>query len=175
MSLHDIDKVKHFTDKELDKFLVFCLLDRAMPYTRVCEIFDELDSYDMTIRDSIKNKTLNEIREILKKNGHRFPNQTSTYIKEFGNSTIDLRNISRDELISKVRGIGLKLASMFLRNTRGDKVAVIDRHIRNWLKEQGIEEQSYKKLEIEFLKKCEELNKNPYELDIEIWQLRRRK
>lgn len=63
---------------------------------------------------------------------------------------------------------------MFLRNTRGETYAVVDVHIRRWLAERGYNPKApYQELEDAFLKEAAKLNKDPRDLDLEIWQERR--
>lgn len=75
-------------------------------------------------------------------------------------------------MVDRCHGIGMKLASMFLRNTRGDDYAVIDVHIRRYLEERGITG-NYLHLENEFRKIAESQGKSVTELDLEIWNERR--
>jgi len=78
--------------------------------------------------------------------------------------------------LTQIKGIGLKLASMFVRNTRGEKIAVLDVHIRNWLKQKygpGLPNSYYEQEKL-FLQASKELGKDPIELDLEIWERERR-
>jgi len=163
----------NWSDKDLERLMVFCLLDRAMPYEKVCKVFDYLDNMGLTTKENLRDIEERELADALKMSGHRFPNQTAKHLKGFSESEVSLRTGSRDELIQHIPGLGMKLASMFLRNTRGEPYAVLDVHVKRWLKEQGFKGGSYKKLEQDFLSKCRELGKTPYQLDMEIWQQRR--
>lgn len=64
----------------------------------------------------------------------------------------------------------MKLASMFLRNTRGIKYAVLDVHTKRWLQKRGYGNLSYEKLEQAFLNEARKMRKDPIKLDLEIWQ-----
>jgi thermostable 8-oxoguanine DNA glycosylase len=179
MSLHPIDRQKkNWTDEELEKMFIFCLLDRAMPYEKVCKAFNHLDQCGLTTRNGLKRISYpykdeahiaNKLREV----GYRFPNQTAKFLMLFVSNPIDLRNASRDEIAENVKGIEYKLASMFLRNTRGEEYAVLDVHVKRWLKEKGILFKKYKDQERAFLSLARAMGKTPYELDMEIWQERR--
>jgi N-glycosylase/DNA lyase len=174
MSLHPIDRQKpKWTNEDLERMMIFCMLDRAQPYEKVCKIFDTLNKADMTTRLGLWNHTSTEIVSTLKTAGHRFPNQTTKFLKGFSESDIDLRTATRDELVRTLSGIGYKLASMFLRNTRGEEYAVLDIHVKRWLKEKGIPFKKYKDQERAFLSFARAMGKTPYELDMEIWQERR--
>jgi N-glycosylase/DNA lyase len=159
---------------DLDRMMVFCILDRAQPYEKVCKAFDTLSKANMTTRLGLLNHSYAEITAALKISGHRFPNQTAKFLKGFGESNIDLRIATRDELIQNLSGIGYKLASMFLRNTRGEEYAVLDVHVKRWLEERGFDPKAqYKDLEKVFCYLAKGMGKTPYELDMEIWQERR--
>lgn len=175
MSLHPIDKNGNYTEEQLDKFLVFCLLDRAMPYEQVCKIFQWLDYIGLTTRTGIKASGYGpkELANALSCEGtkHRFPNQTAKFIYAFSLSNVDLRNASREELMEKLPGLGYKLASMFLRNTRKEDYAVIDTHIKRWMEQRGFNPNApYKDLEKAFLYIARGMGKTAYQLDMEIWQ-----
>ncbi len=183
MTLHPIDTVKkEWSDDDLDRMLTFCLLDRASPYPTVCRCFNLLDDCGMTTRAYVKKqyypyKEEAYIENRLRLGGYRFPNQAAKYIIEFSNNPINLRTCTREELVESVKGIGYKLASMFLRNTRGIQYAVIDVHIKNWLTEHGhnIKKLTYKQMEDIFLAEAKLRGKTPYDFDMEIWEERRRK
>ena len=149
--------MKRYSDEDLERMMVFCLLDRAMSYEKVCAAFDYLDNVGLTIRESMKKFSFDKIEAHLKKAGMRFPRQTAGFLISFGWNTIDLRNSSREQLVEGIDGIGYKLASMFLRNTRGTNFAIIDVHIKRWLKENGILGKNYKKSEDNFIRKAKEL------------------
>ncbi|MFH0835233.1 MAG: N-glycosylase/DNA lyase [Candidatus Micrarchaeota archaeon] len=87
-----------------------------------------------------------QIRALLKRCGHRFPNARAKYIceaKRHRDALRDLRRLPNDAerrewLVRNVRGLGYKEASHFLRNVGFLDAAIIDRHILNVLAEYGI-------------------------------------
>jgi len=169
--LHPIETAR-WNKENLERFLVFCMLDRAMPYEKVCRAFDALNRKDLTLRKNLKKVSLDEIVETLRKEGFRFPNQTAKFLKAFGDNPIDLSTATREEL-TKIPGIGMKLASMFLRNTRGSEFAVIDVHVRNFLREHNALGKDYLESERNFKEIARKLGKTIHELDFEIWEKRR--
>jgi thermostable 8-oxoguanine DNA glycosylase len=178
--LHAIDKPTGIYDvKELDEFMVFCIIDTAVHYEMVCKTFDALRKSKMTKRRDIMKWREDMIEYTLKKSGYRFPKQHAGRIKAFGYSGIDLRTATREELVRDIKGVGMKLASMFLRNTRGHKYAVIDVHTDRWLEkelkayDQWKPKMSYEEKEKAFINFAKILDKTPMELDLEIWQKNR--
>lgn len=171
--MHPIELSKKWSKQNLDKLLVFCLLDRAMPYENVCKTFEILDKKGLTLRENIRKAPLSEIVKVLKEAPFRFPNQTGRFIKAFGESEIDLSKVTREELVSKIPGIGMKLASMFLRNTRGEDYAVIDVHLKRYLKEQGKLRKNYLENEKILKEIARKRGMSVAELDFLIWEGRR--
>jgi len=144
-----------------------------MPYDHVCATFEALDKAGLTFRENIKGTPLSEIVKVLSNSPFRFPNQTGKFIKLFGDNPIDLSTATREELVAKIPGIGMKLSSMFLRNTRGEKYAVIDVHLKNYLAERDLLTNDYLKDELSLKKIAKEMGLTIAELDFAIWEKRR--
>lgn len=156
--------------------MIFCILDRATSYIQVCKSFNALRENNLITRRGLEEAKESAIAYILKESGYRFPNQSAKFLKELSTNPINLKTATREELEKSIKGVGLKLASMFVRNTRGTKVAVLDTHIRSWLKERyGELPKNYYEQEKLFLRASLELKKDPGQLDIDIWEERRRK
>ena len=175
--LHPIDRIDPIrNDGELEGLMVFCLLDRANLYETVCRCYNILEAYGLVTRRGIRLSTIEQIEMCLRSGGHRFPRQTAASIKAFGDNQIDLRVASRQELVDGIQGIGWKLASMFVRNTRGSEVAVIDVHIKNFLRRCGheIDSMTYAQMEDLFMSMADSLGVSVIDLDLEIWNASRR-
>lgn len=172
--LHPIDKYGGYTPEETERFMIFLLLDRATNYEYVCRGYDALDSRGLTTRNTLKSVSEKYIGSILKSAGYRFHSTSAKFIKQWSNNPINLTTATREELVNNINGIGYKLASMFLRNTRRINYAVLDIHTKRWLQEQGIRSSNYIELEEAFIKKSQELGMDIYKLDMSIWEERRR-
>jgi N-glycosylase/DNA lyase len=104
-----------------------------------------------------------ELAKGLRKHGHRFPNTRANYIYEARKCEGDLCKLvgtgkeRREKLVSDVKGLGMKEASHFLRNIGFKDVAIIDFHILDLLKEEGL---------IDFDRRTQTLTKKKY-LEIE--------
>jgi thermostable 8-oxoguanine DNA glycosylase len=173
--------------------MVFCILDTAVPYESVCKAFDVLKRNNLTTRKQLLEAQKYEINKMLSSVGYRWANQKARYLKAFAENDIDLKTATRDEIVKKVKGVGYKLASMFLRNTRGEDHAVLDVHILRWIKEQIktkclhneslypsksydlsnvdviLKGLTYKEIEDLFRDMAKERGKTMTQLDIEIW------
>ena len=92
------------------------------------------------------NYNYNQILYLLKKYGHRFAAQRATRILKLRENRNLLYKIAqmtdyfkaREVLIKNIDGYGLKEASHFLRNIGFLEVAIIDRHIFKYLKNNGL-------------------------------------
>lgn len=144
-----------------------------MPYENVCRTFETLDKAGLTLRKNIRKASLEDIASILSSCPFRFPLQTGRYIKLFGDNPIDLASATRKELVTKIPGIGMKLASMFLRNTRGKDYAVIDIHLKRFLKEKGKLRNSYLENEKILKEIAKKKGMSVAELDFLVWEERR--
>jgi thermostable 8-oxoguanine DNA glycosylase len=65
---------------------------------------------------------------------------------------------------------------MFLRNTRGEKMAVIDVHIKTFLRSLGhdIDKMDYFQMEYAFFATAESMGVDPTDLDLAVWDAYRR-
>lgn len=153
----------------------FCLLDRASSYAQVCKVFDILENKGLTTRKGLKQIKEKDLSKILKEVGHRFPKQSAKFLKAFSKNSIDLRKSSRKELC-EMEGIGMKLASMYLRTTqRKTDLAVLDIHIKRWLKERNLLGKTYKESEENFKKEAEKRGLTTSQFDLILWEKMRRK
>ncbi len=128
-----------------------------------------------------------ELAKELKKYGHRFPNTRANYIYEARKCETGLCDLigtgkeRREKLVKDIKGLGMKEASHFLRNIGFTDVAIIDFHIIDLLKREGLinfnrdTETLTKKKYLEIEKILEELGKKVgldlAELDLYLWYI----
>jgi len=166
-----------FYNYEVEALFIFCQLDRAMPYEKVCRAFNKLKENNLTNFTNLFNTPKDDVKKQLRIAGYRFPNQAVDYLYyNINNYTYnDLENMTRDEIVNNCKGFGYKLASMFYNRIHPDdqKYAIIDIHVDRYLKQHGCKEKSYKKKE-EFLRKLAKAQGKSLEvLDWEIWNTNR--
>jgi len=178
--LHWIDRPNgKYSKQAMESFMVFCILDTSISYEKCCQAFDALKKNGLINRRTLKQVNQRDIYIILKSTGYRWSNQKAKYLKEFSKNPINLLEASREDIVKNIKGVGMKLASMFLRNTRGYKYAVIDVHTDRWIEtelrafDQWRPNMSYEEKEKAFINFAEILGKTPMELDLEIWQKNR--
>ncbi|WP_290598051.1 MULTISPECIES: N-glycosylase/DNA lyase [unclassified Archaeoglobus] len=135
----------------------------------------------LKFQKKLENPSVN-ILSALREAGVRFYNRKKVYIKEaFSNFDKIIRALeleskaARRELL-KVKGLGMKEASHFLRNIGRQDIAIVDRHILRWLAEKEyiekittMTERKYVKIEKTLSEIAEELDCSLAELDLRIW------
>jgi len=134
---------------------------------------------------------LNEDRlaERLRKLGYRFPRIRASYIVEaqrlhgaLGETLAGFENAeeAREWLVENVKGLGYKEASHFLRNVGFKNVAIVDRHILNFLEDKklikevpkSLNRTRYIKLEKLLSAIASKLDLTLGELDLYIWYMK---
>lgn len=132
--------------------LCFCLLTANFSAEKCINIQKEMGRDFRVLSED-------ELASALKKHGHRFPNTRASYIAEAQSCELDLGNLigsgkeRREKLVQSFKGLGMKEASHFLRNIGFKDVAIVDFHIIDLLKKEGL---------IEFDRKSQTLTKKKY-------------
>ncbi len=163
--------------------LAFCVMTPQSRARAALRAVEELKS-----RGLLLGGGLEEVAEVLRRNGIRFHNQKAKYVvknRELVRGDMprliellgeDVHRV-REVLVEEVWGFGLKEASHFMRNIGYSGLAVLDRHILRWMKAlDAIEEvpgtltrRRYLELERRFIRLSEELGLAPEALDLLLW------
>ena len=165
---------------ELFKELCFCILTANFNAERGIKIQNELGN------NFLEDKEI-ELALRLKKAGHRFPNTRAKYIVEARQHKDILKDVIkkagneyelRDYLVNKVKGIGYKECSHFLRNIGFDNCAIIDFHIVDILRAHKLIEpvktmskKVYLRIESVLSSLARKLGLTLAELDLYLWYL----
>ena len=162
--------------------LCFCLLTANFNAERSIKIQNE-------IGDGFLKLPPEKLAQRLKELGHRFPNARAKFIFEARKHAPGLKEKigsfandaeARQWLAENVKGLGMKEASHFLRNTGRKNVAIIDFHIVDLLARHGLIEKpktksipAKKYVEIENVLEgvCEKTGLSQGELDLYLWYL----
>jgi len=174
-------------DADLFSELCFCLLTANSSAITGLRIQASLTARGLMRMD------YREIEEVIAHHGHRFPAQRAARIvearerwervkpillsEEDSSRLRDLLSDPRSEF--KIRGLGYKEASHFLRNTGRRDVAIVDRHIYRFLVENKLYPQvktitprRYRDMERTLEGICRELKTSQAELDLYIFFLK---
>lgn len=123
-----------------------------------------------------------DIRKMM--NGIRFANKKAKYIAEAKEKIGEIEkrlNLNpfelREWLVKNIKGMGMKVASHYLRNIGIFGLAILDVHVQKFMKKEGLfvgkvgklSKKQYLKNEKQYLKLAKKLKIPPEELDIAIW------
>ena len=153
--------------------LAFCLLTAGTSAELGLKTIDHLEGALFTGSEAEIQKKLKEI--------YRFHTVRAKYIyvarEKFKEVTLDSPN-RREILIDKIKGLGMKEASHFLRNIGFNDYAIIDFHIIDFLVKNGVIEKpktitkkKYIEIENVLRKIADSLNISLGELDLYLWYL----
>lgn len=160
--------------------LCFCLMTANFSADRCIKIQKEMGRGFSILSEE-------ELRSVLKNAGHRFWPQRAEYIVKARACETGLCSLvgtgkeRREKLVQMIKGLGMKEASHFLRNIGFKDVAIVDFHIIDLLKREGLTDFDRKKggltrgkyLEIERVLEdlARKLGMNLAELDLYLWYL----
>lgn len=122
--------------------LVYCLLTAYSSAERGQLCVDALEDRGVMFDGSV-----DVVAETLRRMGHRFSDRRAEYIVEARSLAPKLKSIvegfqtsreAREWLVKKVKGIGWKESSHFLRNVGYLDIAILDRHILSNMREHHI-------------------------------------
>lgn len=153
------------TAKKLDNFLfVPCQLGAMTAFEWIIHL-NQIQITDRALYHMVKLHRLGQYRRVVR---------AFTDIVKLKDK---LSTVTVDEL-EQVYGIGRKTASFFVVHSQANaRHAVLDTHILHWLRDNGHDapmvtpsRRKYVELEQVFLDYCEQAQKTPAELDLEIWK-----
>ncbi len=153
--------------------LVFCILTAGTSADLGLRTINHLGNTIFTGNEKQIQKKLKEV--------YRFHTVRAKYIydarSKFRNINIKSPNI-REVLVDKIKGLGMKEASHFLRNVGFKNYAIIDFHIVDFLvknrmieKPKAITPKKYLEIEKILSKLAKKTNTNLGELDLYLWYL----
>ncbi len=177
--LKDFASFKTKSEDEWFSELCFCILAANSKQKTSAEIQAQLS------HQGFKTLSQETLANLIKINKHRFHNVKSKYIveaRQFSNVKSILADKTetdaRDWLVENIKGIGMKEASHFLRNTGSQNLAIIDRHIMDILHEhkiitkpKSLKAETYKQIEKSCAEIASKLRVSLAKLDLMLWYL----
>ena len=189
-------RVRQMVEDRMDEFRRVHLMDSQKWYEEL--VYCLLTAYssalmgqrcvDALLDGSLLGGSLEDVREGLVEEGHRFANRRAEYIYDTRELAHRIKSViqgfddpmdARQWLVKNVKGLGWKEASHYLRNVGYLGLAIIDRHILSNMVEHGLitEEESRKGLtkrryhayEGVLEKVARRLGMAPGELDLYLW------
>lgn len=178
--LAEFESFKTKSDDEWFSELCFCILTANAKQKTGAAIQSQINA------EGFKTLSQETLANLIKLNKHRFHNNKAKYIvgaREFSNIKTIIKDMTelqaRDFLVNNVKGLGMKEASHFLRNTGGQNLAILDRHILSLLAEHDIIKrpkslsvQAYKEIESKFAELASTLRMPLSKLDLFLWYMK---
>lgn len=134
-----------------------------------------------------------DVRDAIIRNKHRFHNNKARFIVE-ARRHLNIKDLikktadkgtegqleAREWLVKNIKGLGYKEASHFLRNIGYLELSILDRHILNLMKDDGIikerpkslTKKTYLEIEHKFRKLANKLGMSCAELDLYMWYMK---
>ena len=164
--------------EDLFSELCFCILAANYTSHGASRIQQEIENGFLTLGEL-------ELAAKLRELGYRFPNVRAKYICEARGYAPYIKELQsyfihpfekREWLADKIKGIGYKEASHFLRNTGNNELAIIDFHVIDLLEKHGLAEKPksmnrkrYLEIEETLGRIAKETNTSQGELDLYLW------
>lgn len=178
--LAEFQSFKNKSDDEWFSELCFCILTANAKQKTGAAIQNQIRA------EGFKTLSQETLANLIKLNKHRFHNVKAKYIVQARKFTEikkilqDLSEIdSRNFLVENIKGLGMKEASHFIRNTGGQNLAILDRHILSLLSDYKIIDrpkklnvQTYLEIERKFVELSSVLRMSPAKLDLFLWYIK---
>lgn len=180
----NLDEVTKFdrTTAELEEFAIFSVLVAGKTAKTMVKRLDSLVYnrylWHVSPFNCIKSyPTIKELAEEMRGRGIGCYNNKAKSIYQLIRSDLDLKTCTVDDL-EKIYGIAEKTSRFFILHTRpNQQIAALDRHILHYMQDMGVANvpsntpkgRQYKRLEQEFISLCQQQNKTPAQLDLEVW------
>jgi len=127
---------------------------------------------------SLNDLSIGEIERLMRESGVRFASRKAEYIKiaidkfDVVERALKLDDFSARRELLKLKGLGMKESSHFLRNVGRKNLAIVDRHVLRWLEGEGYKfklPKDYTKAEEVLRRIAKEKRLTLSELDLIIW------
>ncbi|MDP4039755.1 MAG: N-glycosylase/DNA lyase [Candidatus Pacearchaeota archaeon] len=184
-------KTNYLVNRRLKEFQSFSKKSEVEWFSELCFCILAANSKQKTaqnIQKKLQNKLLTisqqDLSLFIKENKHRFHNNKAKFIIEArkfhpikSKLSILPETQARDFLVKNIKGIGMKEASHFLRNTGSQNLAILDRHVLRTLYEnkiikeipKSLTSKTYIDIELKLKEIAKELNISQAKLDLLLW------
>ena len=147
------------------ELLTCVLLDTQTPLERLRKVVQYLKERDILNYNTLSKYPKKEIAKILKEANYIWYNSKARF---FGQEiSFELANATYEQMLT-IKGIGPKLASMWMRIVHDEERPIIDTHVIRFLKERGYNTKNYDNMSIAFKTEAKKLNMSIADLDRQI-------
>ena len=172
--LSEFESFKTKSEDDWFSELCFCILTANAKQKTGAIIQSQINS------EGFRTLSQETLANLIKLNKHRFHNNKAKYIvkaRDFVNIKSIIKDMTENDarkwIVENIKGIGMKEASHFLRNTGGQNLAILDRHILSLLTEYKIivcpktlNSQTYEEIELKFKELASTLRMSLAKLDL---------
>ncbi len=177
--IKEFERVRRESPERIFQELAFCILTANSSAKMGLKAQNSIGDGFLTYPEE-------KLRAELRKIGYRFWRVRAAYIVQARWILPELQTIlemnefeARDYLVERVKGLGMKEASHFLRNTGAKNLAIVDRHIIRVLQEHGYLEEvknltrkRYLEIEEKERKIAKSVGMNLAEFDLYLWYIK---
>lgn len=178
--LSEFESFKTKSEDDWFSELCFCILTANAKQKTGAIIQSQINS------EGFRTLSQETLANLIKLNKHRFHNNKAKYIvkaRDFVNIKSIIKDMTENDarkwIVENIKGIGMKEASHFLRNTGGQNLAILDRHILSLLTEYKIivcpktlNSQTYEEIELKFKELASTLRMSLAKLDLFLWYMK---
>ena len=178
--LSEFESFKTKSEDDWFSELCFCILTANAKQKTGAIIQSQINS------EGFRTLSQETLANLIKLNKHRFHNNKAKYIikaRDFVNIKSIIKDMTENDarkwIVENIKGIGMKEASHFLRNTGGQNLAILDRHILRLLAEHEIivcpktlNSQTYEEIELKFKELASTLRMSLAKLDLFLWYMK---
>lgn len=158
-------KIKATIESEL-AFCISTANSSAIAGLKFQKALEKLDLRDIEVE---------KIEELMRNSGVRFYTRKAKYVKmamenfEIVERALKMDDFSARKELMRLKGLGMKESSHFLRNIGRFNVAIVDRHVMRWLEKRGFKPRNYLMSEEILRRIAEKEGITLAELDLRIW------
>lgn len=152
----------YWMPNDSEGLLIASMLTRRTTIKSTRKAWRALQDRGLTTFKALLNTSPEELTELLKSAGYPWHNLICKTLQQKIPFNLDTCTI--DDLL-KLHGVGPKIASLYLRESRGLDLPVIDTHVMKFLKEQGYKFSNYQEASDCFIELAKKMNVTVRELD----------
>lgn len=145
-----------------EELLIASMLTRRTTIKSTRMAWMALQNRGLTTFDALRKLSTDELTDILKSASYPWHNIICKTLQQ--EVSIDLNTCTIDELLT-LYGVGPKIASLYLRESRGLDIPVIDTHVMKLLKEEGYKFSNYQEASDCFIELAKKMDVSVRELD----------
>jgi endonuclease III len=152
----------YWMPSDSEGLLIASMLTRRTTISSSRKAWKALQGNGLTTFKSLSTISTYALSEILRVSGYPWYNIMCETLQQ--EIPFNLDTCTLDDLL-ELNGVGPKIAALFLRESRGLEIPVIDTHVMKFLKEHGYKFSTYQKASDNFIELAKKMEMSVRELD----------